>query len=137
MFLAEGQVETYDQAELATTLMTLNFSAEEALEAVKDCNSIDAAIAFLQQDCELCAGKFPMKQVGKYLSIFSKILHWNKKGKESNIKWLYAISPLSKFEKVFLTKILDVWDHVKKKLNISKNFSKSGSMPCIILEFYV
>ncbi|KAG5896884.1 hypothetical protein JTB14_033523 [Gonioctena quinquepunctata] len=62
-FLAEGQVTNYQQAELAVSLMALKFSAEEALEAVKDCHSLDAAIAFLQQDCELCAGKYPMKQI--------------------------------------------------------------------------
>ncbi|XP_064212943.1 E3 ubiquitin-protein ligase lubel-like isoform X3 [Tribolium castaneum] len=61
-FLAEGQVESYQQAELAVSLMTLKFSAEEALEAAKDCHTLDAAIAYLQQDCELCAGKYPMNQ---------------------------------------------------------------------------
>ncbi|RZC33722.1 IBR domain containing protein [Asbolus verrucosus] len=62
-FLAEGQVETYQQAELAVSLMALKFSAEEALEAVKDCRTIDSAIVYLQQDCELCAGKYPMNQI--------------------------------------------------------------------------
>ncbi|XP_044267798.1 E3 ubiquitin-protein ligase lubel isoform X5 [Tribolium madens] len=62
-FLAEGQVENYQQAELAVSLMTLKFSVEEALEAVKDCHTLDAAIAYLQQDCELCAGKYPMNQI--------------------------------------------------------------------------
>ncbi|XP_056631502.1 E3 ubiquitin-protein ligase lubel isoform X3 [Diorhabda sublineata] len=61
--LAEGQVETYEQAELALSLLQLKFSKEQALEAVKNCHSIDAAISFLQQDCELCAGKYPMKQM--------------------------------------------------------------------------
>ncbi|XP_028127889.1 E3 ubiquitin-protein ligase lubel isoform X1 [Diabrotica virgifera virgifera] len=61
--LAEGKVDNYEQAELAASLLLLKFSTEEALEAVKDCNSVDAAIAFLQQDCELCAGKYPMKEI--------------------------------------------------------------------------
>lgn len=43
--------------------MALKFSAEEALEAVRDCQSIDAALAYLQQECELCAGKYPMNKV--------------------------------------------------------------------------
>jgi hypothetical protein len=43
--------------------MALKFSAEEALEAVHDCQTLDAAIAYLQQDCELCAGKYPVNQV--------------------------------------------------------------------------
>lgn len=63
MFLAEGEVQDYQQAELAAHLLTLKFSTQDALEAVQHCSSIDAAIAFLQQDCELCAGKYPMKNV--------------------------------------------------------------------------
>ncbi|XP_063922547.1 E3 ubiquitin-protein ligase lubel isoform X3 [Zophobas morio] len=62
-FLAEGQVDNYQQAELAVSLMALKFSTEEALEAVKDCPTLDAAIAYLQQDCELCAGKYPVNQI--------------------------------------------------------------------------
>ena len=61
--LAEGQVDSYQQAELAVSLMALKFSSEEALEAVRDCNTLDAAVAFLQQECELCAGKYAMNQV--------------------------------------------------------------------------
>ncbi|CAH2007149.1 unnamed protein product [Acanthoscelides obtectus] len=61
--LAEGQVSCYEEAELAISIMSLNFSSEEALEAVKHCSTLDAAIAFLQQDCELCAGKYPMNQI--------------------------------------------------------------------------
>lgn len=61
--MAEGQVQNYQQAELAVSLMALKFSAEEALGAVKDCNTLDAAIAYLQQDCELCAGKYAVNEV--------------------------------------------------------------------------
>ncbi|XP_076270641.1 linear Ubiquitin E3 ligase isoform X1 [Rhynchophorus ferrugineus] len=62
-FLAEGHVKNYQQAELAVSLMSLKFTAEEALEAVRDCNSLDSAISFLQQDCELCASKYPMNKI--------------------------------------------------------------------------
>lgn len=61
--LAEGQVETYQQAELAVTLMSMKFALDEAITAVHDCTTIDTAIAYLQQDCELCAGKYTMKEV--------------------------------------------------------------------------
>ncbi|KAK5645795.1 hypothetical protein RI129_004259 [Pyrocoelia pectoralis] len=61
--LAEGQVESYQQAELAVSLMTLKFSIEEALEAVGQCNSLDSAVAYLQQDCELCTGRYSMNQM--------------------------------------------------------------------------
>lgn len=69
--LAEGQVENYQQAELAVSLMALKFSINEALGAVKDCPSLDSAIAYLQQDCELCAGKYAMADVIKTLKNIS------------------------------------------------------------------
>lgn len=56
-------MESYQQAELAVSLMALKFSSEEALAAVHDCNTLDAAVAYLQQECELCAGKYPMNEV--------------------------------------------------------------------------
>ncbi|XP_044752367.1 E3 ubiquitin-protein ligase lubel isoform X2 [Coccinella septempunctata] len=62
-FLAERQVNSYQEAELAANLIGLKFSTEEALEAVKECSTLDAAIAYLQQDCELCAGKYPMNKI--------------------------------------------------------------------------
>ncbi|VEN50944.1 unnamed protein product [Callosobruchus maculatus] len=61
--LAEGQVSCYEEAELAISIMSLKFSSEEALEAVKHCSTLDAAIAYLQQNCELCAGKYPMNEI--------------------------------------------------------------------------
>ncbi|CAH0557576.1 unnamed protein product [Brassicogethes aeneus] len=71
-FLAEGQCQTYQQAELAVSLMALNFSSDEAIEAVQDCSSLDAAIAYLQQDCELCAGKYPMNKIISMLKCIHK-----------------------------------------------------------------
>ncbi|KAJ9596170.1 hypothetical protein L9F63_027208, partial [Diploptera punctata] len=62
-FLAEGQVKTYDQAELAVRLMDLKFDQDEALSAAMECSTLPAALAFLQQECELCTGKYPMKQM--------------------------------------------------------------------------
>ncbi|KRT79986.1 hypothetical protein AMK59_8365, partial [Oryctes borbonicus] len=62
-FLAEGQVESYEKAELAASLLSLNFTTEEVLEAAKECNSVDSAIAYLQQECELCAGKYHMSEI--------------------------------------------------------------------------
>lgn len=77
-FLAEGQVDTYQQAELAVSLMSLKFTSEDSLEAVKDCATLDTAIAFLQQDCELCAEKYSMKQVRLYniYKTFNVLLHY-------------------------------------------------------------
>jgi hypothetical protein len=63
MFLAEGLVKTYDQAELAVKLMDLKFEQNEALNAAQECSTLNAALSFLQQECELCTGKYPMKQV--------------------------------------------------------------------------
>ncbi|KAL3282322.1 hypothetical protein HHI36_005509 [Cryptolaemus montrouzieri] len=76
-FLAEGQVETYQQAELAVNLIELKFSAQEAFEAVKECSSLDAAVAYLQQECELCAGKYPMNKIISMLKCVHRYLTGN------------------------------------------------------------
>nr|CAD7452493.1 unnamed protein product [Timema tahoe] len=60
--LAEGLVSTYEQAEIAVKLIDLKFDREEALSAAQECSTLAAAIAFLEQECELCMGKYTMKQ---------------------------------------------------------------------------
>jgi hypothetical protein len=61
-------VKTYDQAELAVKLMDLKFEQDEALNAAQECSTLNAALSFLQQECELCTGKYPMKQVSATLT---------------------------------------------------------------------
>lgn len=56
-------MNTYQQAEIAVSLMALKFTTAESLEASKNCHDLDSAIAYLQQDCELCAGKYPAHEV--------------------------------------------------------------------------
>lgn len=73
-FLAEGLVKTYEQAELAVKLMNLKFEQDEALNAAQECSTLNAALSFLQQECELCTGKYPMKQVSETLTT-SRIIH--------------------------------------------------------------
>lgn len=67
-FLAEGRVRSYDEAELAVRLLNLEFLEEDALDAAKECGSLETALAYLQQECELCTGKYPMKQVRRKLT---------------------------------------------------------------------
>ena len=61
--LAEGRSGTYEKAELAAHLLNLNFDESDSVSAAEECSSIYTAIQFLQQDCELCAEKYPMKKV--------------------------------------------------------------------------
>lgn len=61
--LAEGLVSTYDQAEIAVQLKELNLEDDMILTAAKECSSLEAAISFLQQECQLCAGKYSVNQV--------------------------------------------------------------------------
>ncbi|XP_012057130.1 PREDICTED: uncharacterized protein LOC105620231 [Atta cephalotes] len=61
--LAEGRAANYDEAEVAASLLTLKFGDTEALQAAKECSSIESALAFLQQECELCTGRFAMSQI--------------------------------------------------------------------------
>ncbi|XP_026667704.1 uncharacterized protein LOC108622912 isoform X2 [Ceratina calcarata] len=61
--LAEGKASTYDEAEVAASLLALKFGDVEALHAAKECSSVESALAFLQQECELCTGRFAMSQM--------------------------------------------------------------------------
>ncbi|XP_054014620.1 E3 ubiquitin-protein ligase lubel isoform X9 [Hylaeus anthracinus] len=61
--LAEGKASNYDQAEVAASLLALKFGDVEALHAAKECSSVESALAFLQQECELCTGRFAMSQM--------------------------------------------------------------------------
>lgn len=48
---------------MAASLLALKFGDVEALHAAKECSSVESALAFLQQECELCTGRFAMSQV--------------------------------------------------------------------------
>ncbi|XP_044595347.1 E3 ubiquitin-protein ligase lubel-like isoform X4 [Cotesia glomerata] len=61
--LAEGRVSSYDEAEIAASLIGLKFQDDEAIHAAKECTSVESAIAFLQQECELCTGRFAVSQM--------------------------------------------------------------------------
>ncbi|XP_017762284.1 PREDICTED: uncharacterized protein LOC108552242 isoform X2 [Eufriesea mexicana] len=61
--LAEGKASNYDEAEVAASLLALKFGDVEALHAAKECSSVESALAFLQQGCELCTGRFAMSQI--------------------------------------------------------------------------
>ncbi|KAG8256595.1 CD40 signaling pathway, variant 2 [Homalodisca vitripennis] len=62
-YLAEGLVSTYDQAELVVKLMELEFDKELSVSAANECSSLQSALTYLQQECQLCTGKYPMNQM--------------------------------------------------------------------------
>ena len=43
--------------------MDMNFEEEEAIQAANECSTLEQAISYLQQECLLCAGHFPVSQV--------------------------------------------------------------------------
>ncbi|CAL1281183.1 unnamed protein product [Larinioides sclopetarius] len=61
--VADKKVRTYRKAEIVVQLMDLNFQEEEAIQAASECSTLELAISFLQQDCLLCAGKYPVSQM--------------------------------------------------------------------------
>ena len=61
--LAEGQAGSYEKAELAAHLLSLSFDEDDSIAAAQECSSIYGALHFLQQECELCAEKYPMRNV--------------------------------------------------------------------------
>ncbi|ODM93807.1 E3 ubiquitin-protein ligase RNF31, partial [Orchesella cincta] len=56
--ITEGKATTLKQAELALQLFEMNFNEEDALCAAKECVSLCSALSYLQQECDLCTGKF-------------------------------------------------------------------------------
>lgn len=54
---------SYEKAELAARLMDLKFDEDDAIYAANECSSLYMAISYLQQDCELCASKYGVKEV--------------------------------------------------------------------------
>lgn len=61
--LAEGRAGSYEKAELAAQLLNFNFDESDSVQAAEECSSIYTAIQFLQQECELCAERYPMRKV--------------------------------------------------------------------------
>ncbi|KAK8722802.1 hypothetical protein OTU49_012048, partial [Cherax quadricarinatus] len=61
--LAEGRAGSYEKAELAAQLLNFKFNESDSLQAAEECSSIYTAIQFLQQECELCAEKYPMRKM--------------------------------------------------------------------------
>lgn len=63
MLLAEGATENWEQAQLAVELITRGINPPSALLAALECVDLDSALAYLQQDCELCASRLPEYEV--------------------------------------------------------------------------
>ncbi|KAL4712904.1 hypothetical protein ACJJTC_011974, partial [Scirpophaga incertulas] len=59
MLLAQGATETWEQARLAVELAARGAEPAPALLAALDCADLTAALAYLQQECGLCAGHLP------------------------------------------------------------------------------
>lgn len=63
MLLAEGAMETWEQAQLAVELVSQGIDPPAALLAALECADLNSALTYLHQDCELCASKFPEHEV--------------------------------------------------------------------------
>lgn len=62
-FMDEGLLENYLDAALAVELIQMKFDEKTAIAAAIECNSLEQAIAFLRQECELCTETYPMNQI--------------------------------------------------------------------------
>lgn len=65
MLLAEGATETWAQAQLAVRLWSGGAAPAlaGALLAALQCADLPAALAYLHQECELCAERLPQHEV--------------------------------------------------------------------------
>lgn len=62
-FMDEGSLDNYLDAALAVELIQMKFDEKTAIAAAVECNSLEQAIAFLRQECELCTETYPMNQI--------------------------------------------------------------------------
>lgn len=62
-FMDEGLIENYLDAALAVELIQMKFDEKTAIAAAVECNSLEQAIAFLRQECELCTETYPMNKI--------------------------------------------------------------------------
>lgn len=70
--MTDGRVSNYGEAYIAAALIDLRFNEVDAILAAKECSDLDKALAFLQQDCELCAETYPMNQMVSMLKCTHK-----------------------------------------------------------------
>ena len=61
--LATSRVSSYEKAETVVQLVTVYYEEEDAVLAAEATESFEAAEAYLQQECELCAGTMKPKEV--------------------------------------------------------------------------
>ncbi|XP_055711279.1 E3 ubiquitin-protein ligase lubel isoform X3 [Phlebotomus papatasi] len=73
--LEEGLVDNLATGQLAASLIGLKFDREAALWAAAESCDLDQAIALLQQECELCTGKYPMNQMISMLKCTHRCCH--------------------------------------------------------------
>lgn len=62
-FLIEGLVPNHLAAELAVSLIEMNFPLESALWVSTQVSTLEEATDLLRQECELCTDKHPMNQM--------------------------------------------------------------------------
>lgn len=67
MIFVEGQLRSWGRAELVIKILDNdlpdNVSLEDVVEAVRNCQDRNSALAYLQQECALCFANFPMSKV--------------------------------------------------------------------------
>lgn len=61
--LDDGSVTNLYDAVLVSELIQLKFDQKDALSVVGQCSNVEQAIAFLQQECELCTETYPMNKI--------------------------------------------------------------------------
>lgn len=61
--LDEGTLSNEYDALLVLDLLQLNFDQKSALSVVGQCSTVEQAVAFLQQECELCTETYPMNKI--------------------------------------------------------------------------
>ncbi|XP_005111217.1 E3 ubiquitin-protein ligase lubel [Aplysia californica] len=68
MILVEGRLKSWGRAEMVISILDqgvprTEVSLEDVVEAVRNCRDRQSALAYLQQECQICYATFPMSKI--------------------------------------------------------------------------
>lgn len=82
MIFIEGKLKSWGRAELVIKILDNDLpeediSLEDVVEAVRNCQDRNSALAYLQQECALCFTNFPMSKVRLHTPWFCYVVLCN------------------------------------------------------------
>lgn len=61
--LTEFRMRSWGRAETAVRLVDMGYGVEDSVEAAKAFGDLQRSLKYLAQECQICFGTFPMREV--------------------------------------------------------------------------